>query len=236
MNTDTIQPKSFAQHGEDRLVWEYFGRKTDGFFIEVGANHPTELSQTWLLEQRGWRGLLVEPLPQCCKKLRAIRRNSIVCETAAGAPEQVGEATLHVAAADAWSRLGGLDGAAPGASPIRVSVRTLEGLCAEHRIPAIDFLSIDVEGMEIEVLRGFDLARRRPALILLEDHLVTIDRFLFMRRAGYRLAKRTGCNNWWIPAGAKKPPQTVPEKLRLWNRVLFRKPFSKLRHLLFRAR
>src|SRR5258705_11160446 len=90
-------PTSFAQNREDVIAWEYFDRKTDGFFVEVGANHPTELSQTWFLEQHGWKGILVEPLPACCEKLRAIRTNSVVCEAAAGAPEQVGEATLNVA-------------------------------------------------------------------------------------------------------------------------------------------
>ncbi len=228
----TEQLPSFAQHGEDVLVWDYFEHKRDGFFIEVGANHPTELSQTWFLEQRGWRGLLIEPLPQCCDRLRAARPGSIVCQTAAGAPDQVGEATLHVAASDAWSKLGGEpDDAAASVAAIRVPVRTLDQLCEEHRVTAIDFLSIDVEGMEIQVLQGFDLARRRPALIVLEDYLDTLALYFFMRRAGYRLAKRTGCNNWWIPAGARPLPQSLREKLSLWNRILFRRTFCKLRAL-----
>ncbi len=42
---------------QPELVWECFGRKRDGFFVEVGLKHPTEGSQTWLLEQNGWRGL-----------------------------------------------------------------------------------------------------------------------------------------------------------------------------------
>lgn len=46
---------------EKQLVWEFFGRKRDGFFVEVGANGPFAGSQTWLLEQNGWRGVLVEP-------------------------------------------------------------------------------------------------------------------------------------------------------------------------------
>ena len=98
--------ESYAQNQEDILAWDYFDHKTDGFFVEVGANHPTELSQTWFLEQRGWKGILVEPLPACCEKLRAVRKNSIICEAAAGAPEQVGEATLNVAQSDVWSHLG----------------------------------------------------------------------------------------------------------------------------------
>src|ERR1035437_1182529 len=228
MKNEQAQAKSFSQFGEDQLIWEYFGEKADGFFIEVGANHPIELSQTWLLEQHGWHGLLVEPLPHCCERLRAVRHQSIVCETAVGAPEEVGEATLYVAAADAWSKLGGASRDTPPANAIRVSVQTLESICREHKVQALDFLSIDVEGMEVSVLKGFDLATRRPALVLLEDHLETIDLCLYMWSTGYRLAKRSGCNNWWIPAGAAPPGQSFREKASLWNRILFRKPFSKL--------
>ena len=234
MNLGPGQSRSFAQFGEDILAWEYFGRKTHGFFIEVGANHPTDLSQTWFLEQQGWGGLLVEPLPQCCRQLRQVRSRSIVCETAVGAPEQVGEATLHIAAADAWSRLSEPDRGTPVVADVRVPVRTLESLCQEHHVPRIDFLSVDVEGMELSVLRGFDLAERRPSLIVLEDHLDTIELCLFMWRAGYRLTKRTGCNNWWIPREARPLPQTWRERASLWNRILFRNTLSKLKRVFCR--
>lgn len=228
MSSPGATVESFAQHGEDLLIWDYFGGKRDGFFIEVGANHPTKLSQTWLLEQRGWRGMLVEPLPQCCDQLREVRRGSIVCEAAAAAPEQTGEADFHVAKSDVFSRFGELEDSGLSAGTIKVKVRTLESLCVEHQAPAIDFLSIDVEGIEISVLRGFDIAQRQPRLVVLEDHLDTIDQWLFMRRAGYRLVKRTGCNNWWIPRKARRPAQSFREKLTLWNKLFFRHPFSKL--------
>ena len=90
--------RSFLRRTARTLVaWDYFDHKADGFFVEVGANDPTALSQTWFLEQRGWKGVLVEPIPACCEKLRAVRKNSMVCEAAAGAPEQVGEAAFNLA-------------------------------------------------------------------------------------------------------------------------------------------
>ncbi len=46
--------RSYSQFGEDQLVWKYFTNKSDGFFVEVGANDPENLSQTLLLEQNGW--------------------------------------------------------------------------------------------------------------------------------------------------------------------------------------
>ncbi len=78
--------KSFSQFGEDALVWERFGRKPDGFFVEVGANHPTELSNTWFLEQRGWSGILIEPLTEKCALLREARKASQAFQVAIGGP------------------------------------------------------------------------------------------------------------------------------------------------------
>jgi FkbM family methyltransferase len=224
--------ESFAQNREDIIAWDYFGQKTDGFFVEVGANHPTELSQTWFLEQRGWKGILVEPLPACCAKLRAVRKNSIVCEAAAGAPEQVGEANLNVAQSDVWSHLGEANKDLPLAARIKVAVRTLDSILDELHAPPVDLLSIDTEGMEIEVLRGLNLQKRRPALVLLEDHMETLDLFFFMRRAGYKLIKRTGTNNWWAPVAAKALPMTIWERLSLSNRIWFRHPRRRLKWLL----
>jgi FkbM family methyltransferase len=224
--------ESYAQNQEDIIAWDYFDRKTNGFFVEVGANHPTELSQTWFLEQRGWKGILIEPLPACCEKLRAVRKHSLVCEAAAGAPEQVGEATLNVAQSDVWSHLGEESKDLPLAAQIKVAVRTLERILDELHAPAVDLLSIDTEGMELKVLRGFNLQLRRPALVLLEDHMETLDLFFYMRRAGYKLLKRTGPNNWWVPVVAKALPITLRERLALWNRIWFRYPRRRLRWLL----
>jgi len=225
-------PESFAQNQEDILAWEYFGHKTDGFFVEVGANHPTELNQTWLLEQRGWRGILVEPLPTCCAKLRAVRKNSLVCEAAAGAPEQVGEATLNVAESDVWSHLGEEDKGLPLAQRIKVAVRTLDSILDELKAPQIDLLSIDTEGMELNVLRGVDLGKRAPALILIEDHMETLDVYFYLRHQGYKLVKRTGANNWWVPVAARAIRMTLGERLSLWNRIWFRHPRRRLKWLL----
>lgn len=83
---------------------------------------------------------------------------------------------------------------------IDVPVRTLDDILSEGQAPQpVDFLSIDVEGHEIDVLRGFDFARWRPRLILLEDHVTGLGKHLFMRSAGYRLIRRTGLNGWYVP-------------------------------------
>jgi hypothetical protein len=76
---------SYSQFGEDKLILKYFG-KLDGVFVEVGAFHPVQLSQTYLLEQNGWSGALVEPLPHLAALLRSARPRSKVFECAVSPP------------------------------------------------------------------------------------------------------------------------------------------------------
>ena len=73
---------------QDELVWEFFSRRAEGFFVEVGANHPRDGSQTWLLEQAGWRGILVEPQAALFQALCQERLRSKVFRAACSAPEK----------------------------------------------------------------------------------------------------------------------------------------------------
>lgn len=192
---------------ETRLVVSFFrGRR--GFFVEVGANEPHERSQTFHLEQAGWTGILIEPQPALADSLRKCRTAQVFA-VACSSPENAGGSMpLHLA-----GPLSSLDrsGMAPGAEPassIDVPVRTLDSVLEEAQATApLDFVSIDVEGHEIEVLRGFTLARWQPRLILLEDHVADLDKHHYLKRAGYRIVRRYENNGWYVPNAS-------PEQLR----------------------
>lgn len=226
--------KSYSQFGEDMLLWEHFRGKAGGFFVEVGANHPTQFSQTWLFEQQGWRGILVEPLAAKCELLRRARPGSRVFQVAVGAPEQRGRARFTIAAGD--DMLSGLT-VPPGVAAARVEeveVRTLDEVLAEAGNPPLDLVSIDVEGAELAVLRGFDLARHRPAVLLVEDHLQRLRLHRYLQRQDYQLRKRTGCNNWYLPAGTNFTLTGRGELLRLWKEINLDTPVRCLRFALKR--
>lgn len=209
---------SFAQFGEDLLLWEFFERKPEGFFVEVGANHPTICSQTYFFELQGWKGILVEPLPGKAQLLREQRRGSQVFQAAMGAPEQRGRARFTVATSDSLSGLT----THPGVVAERfedVEVRTLDDILSEAGNPKLDFVSIDVEGSELQVLRGFDLGRHRPAILMLEDHLQRLGVHRYLVQNNYRLVKRTGCNNWYVPHEAAFRLSTRAERFRLWKEI-----------------
>jgi FkbM family methyltransferase len=195
-----VQP---SQQDEERLVCEFFFGAPTGFFVEVGANHPTLRSQSWHLEQTGWTGVLIEPQPDLAAFL-AFARTAKVFAVACSSPDNAGRSLpLHVA-----GPLSALDRSlmAPGARPgytIMVPTRTLDEILEEAQAPVpIDLLSIDVEGHELEVLRGFDLKRWKPRLILLEDHVANLERHHFLTANDYRLVRRLGNNGWYVPQDA----------------------------------
>ena len=78
-------------------------------------------------------------------------------------------------------------------------LRTLDSVLEESGLQRIDFLSLDVEEMELDVLAGFDLTKWKPKLILIEDFLYDGCKRTYLRRRGYKLVRRTGYNNWHVP-------------------------------------
>jgi FkbM family methyltransferase len=212
----------FRQEHETALVSAYLPEK--GFFVEVGAFQPQYLSQTWQLEEAGWDGLLVEPIPEHAEALRRNRR-ARVYEVACGSPEQHGT-TSPINVRGGLSSFGSGEGAG-----LDVRVVTLDWVLADAKVPKVDFLSIDVEGWEIEVLRGFSFSQYRPKLILLEDFAEGQGRHRYMVAAGYKRVRRTGDNSWYVP-------REVPFRVSLFGRwQLLRKyslsaPFRSMKRLL----
>jgi len=201
---------------EQALVREFFGATRPGYFVEVGANRPRQESQTWHLEQLGWTGVLIEPQPKLAEDLRRVRKARVFA-VACSSPQNAGKRLrLHVAGA-----LSSLDRErmAPGAEPervIEVPARTLDEVLTDAGAPhGFDFLSVDVEGHELEVLGGFDFARWRPRLILLEDHVGNLARHRFLKAAGYRLIRRVENNGWYVPRDA----MTAVRPRERWNIV-----------------
>jgi FkbM family methyltransferase len=220
---------------EMRLVAAFFGER-QGFFVEVGANAPRARSQTFHLEQAGWTGVLIEPQPQLAAELRA-QRNAKVFAVACSSPENAGRALpLHVA-----GPLSSLDraGMAPGAAPegvIHVPVRTLDDVLDEAGAPpGFDFLSVDVEGHELDVLRGVDLARWRPQLILLEDHVADLSKHRALAAAGYRLIRRYENNGWYVPRASGRRAAWA-DRWEIARKYYLALPFRVLRNLSRRLR
>ena len=205
--SDEPDIKIREEFAEQFLVRQYLGIEKEGVFVEVGANNPFNLSQTWHLAQEGWKGILVEPIPELCESLRENRGESVVVETACGAPDAETTATFTVAVDSGKSTLSSafLDKRSSVSSRITVQIRTLDDILESEFVEQIDFVSIDVEGTQYDVLRGFDLQKWKPRLLLVEDHLLNTKTHKFIEGQQYRLVKRTLFNNWYVPANAEAP-------------------------------
>lgn len=154
-----------------------------GFFVEAGANDGIEQSNTLYFERhRGWRGLLVEPLPALAAACRLNRPRCIV-EQAALVPFDHAGATVTMRDCNLMSVVkGGLRSEADELEHVRlgsqvqginvreveVPARNLSSILDQHGIAKVDLLSLDVEGYELDVLRGIDLSRHRPEWMLIE--------------------------------------------------------------------
>jgi FkbM family methyltransferase len=231
-----VRAAAISHDKEQGMVRAFFNGVREGFFVEVGANDPFERSQTWHLERLGWTGVLIEPQPDLAVKL-VKKRKSMVFAAACSSPQQAGGMMpLHVA-----GPLSGLDRArmAPGAEPqsiIDVPVRTLDDILAEANAPSpIDFLSIDVEGHELEVLHGFDFARWKPRLIMMEDHVGSLAKHWYLQSSGYRLIRRVGNNGWYVPAGTQIKIRWG-ERWEIWRKYYLALPVRLARNGLRAAR
>lgn len=230
-----LNAKIEAEHrSELDLIRAFFEPWQTGFFLDVGTNMPVVLNQTYELEQAGWSGLLFEPQPELEAEIRASRRATLY-QIACGPPERNdSRMRLHL--------LGGQSSLRPGTTAhrdeyretVEVPVRTLDSVLEAEGVDKVDFVSIDVEGFELDVLRGFSLSRYRPDLILIEDHVRTLELHRYLLAQDYRLIERTFLNNWYVPRSAHRPV-ALKTRLRLFRKLYLGTPVRALKHALKRS-
>lgn len=190
----------FPPEQEQSLIREFFGDTQARFFADVGAADPQFGSQTRHLEEAGWSGVLIEPRPDMAARLRRERRAMVyecACSRRADANRLM---PLHVRGGYSSLRERLAIAGLVSQSVVSVLVRTLDDILADAKAPRpLDFLSIDVEGHEIEVLDGFDLDYWKPRLILIEDHVLSLHLHRLLQHRGYKWVRRTGLNAWYVP-------------------------------------
>ena len=194
----------YAQHGEDRILSVLFSGRVSGVCVEVGAFDGVVNSNTLYFEERGWECLLVEANPQLCEIIRK-RRRARLAECAISERAGVSHLVVGGGAEDLGTiesgagQLARIASGSQAVQTIEVETQTLDEVLEEAGIRNIDFISIDVEGHELAALRGFDLGRWRPTVVILEnnEHVESRRIATEMGKAGYRRVFRTGCNDWY---------------------------------------
>lgn len=213
----------FSSHGEDAaaraLLLQRGPLRTGGFYIDVGAFHPFVFSNTAVFSLMGWRGVNVEPNPAMARRLREARPDDVTLEAAVGAAQ--GRAWLHVFSE--WGSSNTLDqGFAAMISTtqnvavtehVEVDVMTLADVFEGH-VPAdgvVDFLSVDVEGLDLDVLQSGDWDRFRPHVVAVEDLELDLTDVAaspvhrFMGSVGYRLRAHVVLTSLYTPMDGDQP-------------------------------
>lgn len=221
----------YSRNFEDVILQRVFAEVPDGCFLDVGASMPIEDNNTYALYQKGWRGVAVEPLPYGQVWMEA-RPEDVFVNAAVG--EKSG--TLKLQVYDGMEQLS--SGASEtmvhwqnnGVQPTRsmeVPLLTLDQVIAEY-LPdlPLHLLCIDVEGMELQVLKGLDLSRHRPWLVVLEATmpgcavLAHQDWEPVLLGAGYLMSYFDGLNRFYLAQEHRDMQGLFALPPNIWDRFV----------------
>jgi FkbM family methyltransferase len=199
----------YARNFEDVILQRVFAAVPDGCFLDVGASLPVNDNNTYALYQKGWRGVAMEPLPYQTYWQDA-RPEDVFLNAAVG--DKSGTLTLQVF--DEMQQIStglsetvaywALNGTKPSRS-VEVPMLTLDQVIAEY-LPdlPLHLLCIDVEGMELQVLKGLNLRKHRPWVVVVEatvpgSQLPTHQHWEpMLLEAGYLMSYFDGLNRFYL--------------------------------------
>lgn len=167
--------KSYAQEGEDLILQRIFERQAKGFYVDVGAHHPFRFSNTYLFYKKGWRGINLDAMPDSMKPFNKYRKRDINLEIPVGRDgEKLNYCIFNEPALNTFDETR-IDDIIKKPEynlikKIEIKIRSLKNILDEY-LPngqKIDFMSIDVEGLDFEVIQSNDWEKFRPKILLVE--------------------------------------------------------------------
>ena len=197
------QMMSFAAMGEDVVLWRALKHRSGGYFVDVGANHPIGTSVTKWFSDNGWSGVNIEPIPNLLAMFHSDRPRDLNLNVGIARQEGVLEffqvdddlqrSTFDVELADNYKKNG------RSVSTHSIPVVTLQSIIDDHGIGHIDFLKIDAEGFEEQVIQSIDLTRSRPSVIVGEGADGQTNKWPAILEANnYRMAFFDGINRFFV--------------------------------------
>lgn len=202
---------TYSQEGEDILLDRLLAKEGTGFYVDIGAHHPKRFSNTQYFYMRGWRGINIEPNPAVFGLFRRMRHRDINLQL--GVSDQPDELLYYEFDDPALNTF--------DESLMRERERCTSYKCIGTQIvrveplvtvlasnlptgQEIDFLTVDVEGFDLNVLRSNDWSRFRPRCVVSESLNANISSneldsplVAYMREQQYNLVAKT-CNSWFF--------------------------------------
>ncbi len=202
---------SYSQYSEDKMIDNLLGYKNKGFYIDIGANRPTMMNNTYKFYKRGWRGINIEPQTHLLNLFINKRNNDINLNVGVSSATNQ-NLEFHIFKEDELSTFSNeakqyyIDNGHILIKTEMIPIRTLKSIIDEYKdvIHEIDFMSIDVEGFELEVLDSYDWSKK-PKLIIMESNghnksgkNVLSIHMNYLEKYGYYLKYFNGLNSFFI--------------------------------------
>lgn len=221
------RPLSYAQNMEDYHLSLAFMGQERGTYVDVGGGHPVAGSVSFWFYKRGWSGVVVEPQGDLARLHRALRPRDSIEQCLIGADSS--EKDFYV-----FDRLHGLsttvstyaNAASEQFRTERLPSMSLADLCRSHGLDAIDFLKVDVEGAEAEVVAGADWHRFRPGIVLIESIAPLSSEPTWhqweavLLANGYRFALFDTLNRFYVAEERADLLASMPTERAPWDAVL----------------
>lgn len=198
--------RSYAQDGEDMILKALYESKKDykGFFVDVGAHHPVRYSNTKYFSKKGWKGINIEPTPTAIKAFEMFRKRDVNLNIGVG-PERgklkfycFNEPALNSFSEEVSKRIDRESTKYKIIKEVDIDVLPLSDVFDNYLPPnsKIDFLTIDVEGLDFQVLLSNDWEKYKPEIILIEESIDVDDLskspiYTFLKEKGYRFFAKT---------------------------------------------
>ncbi len=172
--------KSYSQEGEDMVLRRIFENVESGFYVDVGAHHPKRFSNTYYFYKKGWRGINIDAMPGSMNRFRRVRPRDVNIETAVAQEKK--ELTFYIfndPALNSFDKQLVLERSNDTYHVVeekKIFARPLREILGDYlpKNMKITFMSIDVEGLDLEVARSNDWNIFRPAYVLVEIYAPTI--------------------------------------------------------------
>lgn len=198
---DIYALKTYSQEGEDIILRRIFEHQKTGFYVDVGAYHPKRFSNTYFFYKQGWRGINIDAMPGSMKAFRKFRPRDINLEIAIYSRKQrLNYYIFNEPALSGFSKELSESRDSLNNQYYIVEIKELETFTLKEILDKylpdgqnIDFMNIDVEGFEYDVLRSNDWQKYRPKVILVEIRKSDLEDLLknvitiFLKNLGYKL-------------------------------------------------
>lgn len=201
---DRLSLSSYSQEGEDMILRRLFEHEHSGFYVDVGAHHPKRFSNTYFFYQKGWNGINIDAMPGSMALFNKIRPRDINIEKPiADTKELLTYYAFDEPALNGFSKELSEQRSSNGSGSIlftkKIETTTLENILDENlpKNRTIDFLSIDVEGLDFKVLKSMNFEKHQPTVILIEilgsslQDVNTSEIALYLKSKGYKAYAKT---------------------------------------------